>query len=69
MDGRYDNEEILNLLLSNENMKKSCEEITETDCLIKDEISTINRKTLNQVEFLLRKLKKKHPQQHLMELR
>ena len=55
MDGRYDNEEILNLLLSNENMKKSCEEITETDCLIKDEISTINRKTLNQVEFLLRK--------------
>ena len=55
MDGRYDNEEILNLLLSNENMKKPCEEITETDCLIKDEISTINRKTLNQVEFLLRK--------------
>ena len=59
MNGRYDNEEILNLLLSNEHMKKSCEEITETDCLIKDEISTINRKTLNQVEFLLRKLKKK----------
>ena len=57
-DGRYDNEEILNLLQSNEHMKKSCEEIKETDCLIIDEISMISRKTLNQVEFLLRKLKK-----------
>ena len=48
-DGRYDNEEILNLLLSNEHMKKSCEEITETDCrtCIIDEISMISRKTLN----------------------
>ena len=54
-DGRYGNEEILNLLLSNEHMKKSCEEITETDCLIIDEILMISRKTLNHVEFLLRK--------------
>ena len=48
-DGRFDNEEILNLLPSNEHMKKSCEEITETDCrtCIIDEISMISRKTLN----------------------
>ena len=58
-DGRYDNEEILNLLLSNEHMKKSCEEKKETDCLIIDEISMISRKTLN---FFFKK------QQHLVEL-
>ncbi|XP_071176509.1 uncharacterized protein [Mytilus edulis] len=55
-DGRYQNDELLHLILTDERFLKVKNTIKKTDNLIIDEISMISSKTLGQVEFICRSL-------------
>jgi len=56
-DGRFDNDELVHLLLFNENLQETKNRICQTNCLIIDEISLISKKTIEQIDFILRELK------------
>ena len=56
LDWRYSNDEFIHLMNTDERYVEIKKRIFQTQCLIIDEVSMINVKTLGQVEFILRKL-------------
>ena len=58
MDGRYENEEIVKLVLESESFERERMNIINTETLIIDEISMISCKTFSQLEFLFRNVRK-----------
>lgn len=58
LDGRYDNEKLVELLDSDDRFAAAKARIHATDCIIIDEISMLSAKIFNMVEFVCRHVKK-----------
>ncbi|KAL5010533.1 hypothetical protein ScPMuIL_012838 [Solemya velum] len=58
LDGRYDNEKLVELLDSDDRFAAAKAHIHATDCIIIDEISMLSAKIFNMVEFVCRHVKK-----------
>ena len=56
-DGRYQNSELLHLILTDEHFGDVKGRILNTDVLVIDEISMVSNRTLSQVEFICRKVR------------
>ena len=56
-DGRYQNSELLHLILTDERFGDVKGRILNTDVLVIDEISMVSNRTLSQVEFICRKVR------------
>ena len=57
LDGRYGNEELVNLMFGSEMYENNRSNIINTDTLIIDEISMISSKTFTQLEYIFRKIR------------
>ena len=56
-DGRYQNSELLHLILTDERFGGVKGRILNTDVMVIDEISMVSNRTLSQVEFICRKVR------------
>ena len=57
-DGRYGNQQLVDLIGTGEKFKECKQRILATEVLVIDEISMLSQKTLEQLEFVCRKTKK-----------
>ncbi|VDI61513.1 Hypothetical predicted protein [Mytilus galloprovincialis] len=57
LDGRYGNEELVNLMFVSEMYETQRSNIINTDTLIIDEISMISSKTFTQLEYIFRNIR------------
>lgn len=56
-DGRHQNEDLVHLIKTDERFENAKRNITETDCLIIDEVSMVSKRTLAQIEFVCRSVR------------
>lgn len=57
-DGRYENDELVDLLMSDENFSDTKENIFSVDTIIIDEISMLSLKLLEQIHYVMNQCEK-----------
>lgn len=57
-DGRYENDELVDLIMSDENYSVTNENIISVDTIIIDEISMLSLKLLEQIHYVMKSVRK-----------
>lgn len=57
-DGRYENDELVDLIMSDENFSDTKENIISVDTIIIDEISMLSLKLLEQIHYVMKSVRK-----------
>lgn len=58
-DGRHENDELVDLIMSDENSSDTKENIISVDTIIIDEISMLSLKLLEQIHYVMKSVRKK----------